>query len=43
MAKPKSAMGLSFIEGKPKKSKQGCGKNSRPRKDKKKYRGQGRR
>lgn len=42
MAKPKSAMGLTFVEGKPKKTRQGSGRHSLPKKGKKRYRGQGR-
>ena len=37
----KSLSGQNFIPSKPKKSRQGNGKNSKPRQNKKKYRGQG--
>ena len=42
MAKAKSLMGQNFIEGKPKKTRQGSGRNSVPKRGKKRYRGQGR-
>ena len=42
MAKPRSLNGHTFIEGKPKKSHQGSGRHSLPKKGKKRYRGQGR-
>ena len=38
----KSLNGNVFIVGKPKRTKQGSGKHSRPKKGKKRYRGQGR-
>jgi len=41
MAKPKSLNGLVFIEGKPKKSRQGNGRHSKPSHNRKKLRGQG--
>ena len=41
MAKPKSLNGQTFIAGKPKKTRQGNGKNSRPRHTRKMLRGQG--
>jgi hypothetical protein len=41
MAKPKSLMGETFIKGKPKKTRQGDGKNSKASHNRKKYRGQG--
>ena len=37
----KSLSGGSFIVGKPKRTTQGSGKHSRPKKGKKPYRGQG--
>ena len=42
MAKPRSLNGHTFIEGKPKKTHQGSGRHSLPKKGKKRYRGQGR-
>jgi hypothetical protein len=42
MAKPKGLMGQSFIKGKPKKTRQGNGKNSRANHGRKLLRGQGR-
>ena len=42
MAKSKSLMGNDFIQGKPKKTRQGSGRHSLPKKGKKRYRGQGR-
>ena len=42
MAKPKSFTVTNFIEGKPKKTRQGSGRNSVPKKGRKPYRGQGR-
>ena len=42
MAKPKSLMGNDFIQGKPKRTRQGSGRHSLPKKGKKRYRGQGR-
>ena len=42
MAKPKSFTVSNFIEGKPKKTRQGSGRNSLPKRGKKRYRGQGR-
>ncbi len=38
----KSLNGNVFIVGKPKRTTQGSGKHSRPKKGKKRYRGQGR-
>jgi hypothetical protein len=40
-AKSRTALGKDFVKGKPKKSRQGNGKHSKPRHNKKKYRGQG--
>lgn len=40
-AKSRTILGKDFVQGKPKKSRQGNGKNSKPRQNKKKYRGQG--
>jgi len=42
MAKPKSLNGLTFVQGKPKKTRQGNGQHSRPRGSRKLPRGQGR-
>ena len=42
MAKPKSFTVSNFIEGKPKRTRQGSGRHSLPKKGKKRYRGQGR-
>ena len=42
MAKPKSFTVANFIEGKPKRTRQGSGRNSVPKRGKKRYRGQGR-
>jgi len=42
MAKPKAFSATNFIEGKPKKTRQGSGRNSVPKRGKKRYRGQGR-
>ncbi len=42
MAKSKSLMGNDFIQGKPKRTRQGSGRHSLPKKGKKRYRGQGR-
>lgn len=42
MAKPRSFTVTNFIEGKPKKTRQGSGRNSVPKRGKKRYRGQGR-
>tara|TARA_R100001509_G_scaffold120820_1_gene74987 strand:- start:1181 stop:1312 length:132 start_codon:yes stop_codon:yes gene_type:complete len=39
--KSRTVLGKEFIKGKPKKSRQGEGRNSVPRHNKKKYRGQG--
>ena len=39
----KSLNGQTFVVGKPKRTKQGNGTNSRPKKGRKKYRGQGKR
>jgi hypothetical protein len=41
-AKSKTAMGLKFQGGKPKKTRQGAGQHSKPSHGRKKYRGQGR-
>ena len=38
----KTLNGNVFVVGKPKRTRQGAGKNSRPKKGKKRYRGQGR-
>jgi len=40
-AKSRTVLGKDFIKGKPKKSRQGNGRFSKPRHNKKKYRGQG--
>ena len=42
MAKPKGLMGQTFVSGKPKKTRQGNGKNSKPSHRRKMLRGQGR-
>jgi len=39
--KSRTALGKTFIKGKPKKSRQGQSCNSKPRHNKKMYRGQG--
>ena len=39
----KSLNGDTFVQGKPKKTRQGNGQQSRPKKGRKKYRGQGKR
>jgi hypothetical protein len=39
----KSLSGNTFVVGKPKRTKQGNGQHSRPKKGRKKYRGQGKR
>jgi len=39
----KSLTGDTFVQGKPKKTRQGNGQQSRPKKGRKKYRGQGKR
>lgn len=39
----KTVGGQLFVVGKPKKTKQGNGQQSRPKRDKKAYRGQGKR
>jgi hypothetical protein len=39
----KSLSGNEFVVGKPKRTKQGNGQHSRPKKGRKKYRGQGKR
>ena len=39
----KSLSGNTFVAGKPKRTKQGNGQHSRPKKGRKKYRGQGKR
>jgi hypothetical protein len=39
--KSRTVLGKDFVKGKPKKSRQGNGKNSKPRHNKKMYRGQG--
>ena len=39
----KSLSGNQFVVGKPKRTKQGNGTNSRPKRGKKRYRGQGKR
>jgi len=40
-AKSRTVLGKQFVKGKPKKSRQGNGSNSKPRHNKKMYRGQG--
>jgi|TARA_S200002703_G_scaffold24634_1_gene21378 hypothetical protein len=40
-AKSRTALGKVFVEGKPKKTRQGNGKHSKSRHNKKMYRGQG--
>ena len=39
----KSLSGNEFVVGKPKRTTQGAGKHSRPKRGKKRYRGQGKR
>ena len=39
--KSRTALGKDFVKGKPKKTRQGQGNQSRPRHNKKMYRGQG--
>jgi hypothetical protein len=41
MAKPKSLNGLTFVQGKPKKTRQGNGQHSKPSHNRKMKRGQG--